>query len=186
MAITYTVIGEHGRVKYTGSSNTLPPETEGLVIEQLAPPGTWWDGSAFVAIGEAPSMTHRFDWPTHTWVEQKTLAVAKATRRALIDQEFCARAAHLTEGYPEPERLTWPVQQAEALAYQANPQAPTPYLDGLAAARGITAADMRQRTLAVVQAFMQASQQIVGTRQALQTSIDDAQTVAAVDAVAWP
>lgn len=185
-AIPYAVIGAHGRVKYTGAAVVLPPDTEGLVLQQRAPAGTWWNGEAFVPIGQQPSITHRYDWPTHTWVDQKTLDVAKTIQRAAVDREFCARAAHLTDGYPEPERLTWPVQQAEALAFKADPQAPTPYLDGLAAARGITPTEMRQRTVAVVDAFMQASQQIVGTRQALQTQIDVAQTIQAVEAVSWP
>lgn len=186
MDINYTVIGEHGRVKYTGSSNALPPESEGLMVEQLAPAGTWWNGAEFVPIGAAPSMMHRYDWPTHTWVDQTTLGAAKAVKGALIDQVFCERAAQLTAGYPEPERLTWPAQQAEALALVANPSAATPYLDGLAAARGISPEDMRARTVAAVQAFMAASQMLVGTRQALQDAVAAAESIAAVQAIAWP
>jgi hypothetical protein len=184
--LPFAVIGDHGRVKYSGTSNARPPASEGLVLEQLAPAGTWWNDSEFVPIGAAPSMLHRFDWPTHTWVDQKTLDVAKALKRAEVDREFCARASRLTDGYPEPERLTWPVQQAEALAFAADPQAATPYLDGLAAARGIAPADMRQRTLEAVQAFMQASQMLVGTRQKIQTQVDTAESITALDAIAWP
>lgn len=184
--LPFTVVGDHGRVKYTGTSSALPPDSEGLILSERAPGGTWWNGSAFVPLGAPPSMFHRFDWPTHTWVDQKTLSVAKTLKRAEIDRELCTRAALLTDGYPEPERLTWPVQQAEALAFGADPQAATPYLDGLAAARGITPADMRQRTLDAVLAFMNASQILVGTRQKLQTQVDAAESVAAVEAIAWP
>lgn len=185
-ALPYAVIGEHGRVKYSGTSHVLPPDSEGLVLEQLAPKGTWWNGLEFVPIGEPPSIAHRYDWPTHAWVDMATLDVVKSIRRATIDREFCERASHLTDGYPEPERLTWGIQQVEALAFKDDPQAPTPYLDGLAAARGIEPEDMRQRTLAAVEAFMQASQHLVGTRQGLQAQIDAATTHAEVDAVAWP
>ena len=184
--VTFSIIGDHGRVKCTGISNTVPPDTEGLILLEAAPAGTWWDGAAFVPIGEPPSMLHRWDWPSHTWVDLGTLPVLKAAKRAEIDKTFCDRAAHLTAGYPEPERLTWPVQQAEALAIIANPAAPTPYLDGLAAARNITPEDMRARTVAVVQAFMQASQVLVGTRQRLQAQIEAAESAAAVESVAWP
>lgn len=184
--VTFSIIGDHGRVKCTGISNAAPPASEGLILLEAAPAGTWWDGAAFVPMGEPPSMMHRWDWPSHTWVDLGTLPVLKSAKKAEIDRIFCERAAHLTAGYPEPERLTWPAQQAEALAISANPAAPTPYLDGLAAARGITPEDMRQRTLAAVQAFMQASQYLVGTRQALQTMVDEAQTAQALEAVAWP
>lgn len=186
MPTSYSVIGDHGRVKYSCTSNTAPPPSEGLVLEQAAPAGTWWNGSDFLPIGDAPSMAHRYDWPTHTWVDQTTLDAAKSAKRALIDREFCERAAQLTAGYPEPERLTWPAQQAEALAFAANSSASTPYLDGLAAARGIPQDEMRSRTLAAVQGFMVASQVLVGTRQKIQTQIDESQSIAALDAIGWP
>lgn len=184
--VNFSIIGAHGRVMCTGCSNELPPETVGLILQEVAPPDTWWNGSSFVPIGERPSMLHRWDWPSHSWVDQGTLPVLKAAKIAEIDRVFCDRAAVLTAGYPEPERLTWPAQQAEALAIMANPAAPTPYLDGLAAARSITPEDMRGRTVAAVQAFMQASQVLVGTRQRLQTQIDAAESPEAVAAVAWP
>jgi hypothetical protein len=59
-------------------------------------------------------------------------------------------------------------------------------LDGLAAARGITPAEMRQLTLDQVNAFMAASQQLVGTRQRLRDEINAAETVAEVLLVSWP
>jgi len=184
--VHFSVIGEHGRVKYSGTSNALPPESEGVIVPERAPSDAWWNGSAFVAMGPQPSESHMWDWPTHQWVDAATLATAKAAKRTEIDRVFCQRAAALTEGYPEPERLTWPAQQTEALAIMANPAAPTPYLDGLAAARDITPEDMRARTVAAVQAFMQASQVLVGTRQRLQTQIDAAESAEAVQAVSWP
>lgn len=110
----------------------------------------------------------------------------KATKLARINTNFTGAAAALTEGYPEAERLTWPVQQQEAMAWAADSAAPTPYLDGLALARGIAAAEMRQKTLEQTQLFMQASQQLVGTRQRLRDLVHDARTPEALDTINWP
>src|SRR5690606_23111636 len=131
--------------------------------------------------------------PLPDWLSTQAPAAPKPTLEELrehqvaqINAAFEQAAVALTSGYPEAERLTWPVQQAEALAWAADPAAPTPYLDGLAAARGITPAEMRTLTLAQVQAFQGASQQLVGTRQRLRDEINAAATVAAVRAVVWP
>jgi hypothetical protein len=179
-------VGEHGRVLSTGRSNAMPPATAGLVLDAEAPPGTYWDGDEFQPMGQQPSPLHRYDWPSHTWIDTCTLDVAKTLQRQLVTLAFEARAAALTAEYPEHERLTWPVQQAEALAFGADPQSATPYLDGLATARGIPAADMRQRALVAVQNFMTASQVLLGTKQGLIDAIDAAGTVEAVKAVVWP
>ncbi len=111
---------------------------------------------------------------------------AKQVKLSEINAAFTAASAALTEGYPEAERMTWPTQQAEALAWAADPEAPTPYLDGLAAARGITPEEMRQKTLDQTQLFMQASQQLVGTRQRLRDLVYEAQTPEDLDAISWP
>ncbi len=111
-----------------------------------------------------------------------------------INTAFSAAAGALLAGYPIEERLTWPTQQAEALAWLADSNAPTPYLDGLAVQRGITAQDMRERTLQAVQAWTAASQQLVGTRQALrdavlaveQAELSAEQARTALDAIQWP
>jgi len=99
------------------------------------------------------------------------IEAARQRKLAEINGAFEQAAAALTAGYPESERLTWPVQQAEVLAWAADNQVPTPYLDGLAAARGTTPAEMRQLTLNQVQAFMAASQQLVGKRQRLRDAV---------------
>lgn len=114
----------------------------------------------------------------------------KARKLAEINAAFEAAAHALTGGYPEAEQLTWPVQRAEALAWQSDPSSPTPYLDGLAAARGIEPEEMRQKTLTQTLLFMAASQQLVGKRQRLRDALDaiedDAVDAAAqIGALAW-
>lgn len=110
----------------------------------------------------------------------------KAAQTQKVNSAFEQAAQELTAGYPEAERLTWPAQQAEALAWGADSSTPTPYLDGIASARGVNPADMRQMTLAQVQAFQSASQYLVGTRQRLRDAINAAETEQAVLGVRWP
>ncbi|HWL28598.1 MAG TPA: hypothetical protein VNQ97_06785 [Burkholderiaceae bacterium] len=110
----------------------------------------------------------------------------QAAKIAQINADFASAAAALTDGYPEAERLTWGVQQSEAFAWAADSDAPTPYLDGLAAARGIAPEEMRQKTLEQTQLFMAASQQLVGTRQRLRDLVYEAKTPEDLDAIHWP
>ncbi|WP_368641781.1 hypothetical protein ABRZ08_13250 [Castellaniella ginsengisoli] len=140
------------------------------------------DGQTYDGLGPVPEWLHADEPPA----PEPTLAEAQNAQLGLINAAFGQAAQALTAGYPEAERLTWPIQQAEALAWAADNAAPTPYLDGLADARGITPAEMCTLTLAQVQAFQQASQQLVGTRQRLRDEINAAATVADVRAVVWP
>jgi len=91
---------------------------------------------------------------------------------AEINAAFDGEVSTLTGAYPEGERLTWPIQQAEALAWQADNTLPTPYLDGLAAVRGIEPSEMRQKTVTQTTAFIAASQLLVGKRQRLRDQVD--------------
>ncbi|MGB6105632.1 MAG: hypothetical protein WBF88_17455 [Pusillimonas sp.] len=110
---------------------------------------------------------------------------AKEAKLAQINSDFTQAASALTEGYPEAERMTWATQQAEAMAWAADANAPTPYLDGLALARGIDAEEMREKTLAQTQLFMQASQSLVGKRQRLRNLVYEAATQQELDAIQW-
>ena len=140
------------------------------------------EGQTYDGLGPLPEWLHADEPPA----PEPTLAEAQAAQLLQINAAFERAAAALTAGYPEAERLTWPIQQAEALAWGVDDTAPTPYLDGLADARGITPAEMRSLTLAQVQAFQTASQQLVGTRQRLRDEVLAAETVEDVRAVVWP
>lgn len=116
---------------------------------------------------------------------EPTLDALKGAKINSINSAFTQAAAALTEGYPEAERMTWATQQAEALAWDANSAAPTPYLDGLAQARQIDPLEMRQKTLQQTQLFMAASQQLVGKRQRLRDLVYEATSPEALDAIQW-
>lgn len=83
----------------------------------------------------------------------------------------------LTSGYPEFEKATWPDQQREALAWDADHSAPTPYLDQLAGFRGIDRVLYIQKTLAKVNAFRSAAAYLAGTRQKYEDHVKAASTL---------
>lgn len=190
MLCPYTVVDAHGRVLMSTMSPQRPHADPGCtVVDELPPSEAHYRDLAaevWVPILPRPSVAHVFDWPTHDWVDPRTLDELRAAQLAEINAEGRRRAATLTAGYPDFEQRTWPSQEREALAWAADQGAPTPYLDGIAAARGISPAQMRTLTLAAVLAFQAASQQLVGTRQALRDAIQAADTREAVLAVAWP
>jgi len=139
----------------------------------------------FVEMPARPSAAHIFDMQSKVWIDATTIPDLRSVRIAEVDRAFTTAAAALTLGYPEAERMTWPTQQAEALAWSVDPAAPTPFLDGIAAARQIDPADMRAKTLEAVQAFMAASQVLVGTRQRLRDAVLAAETEYQIAAVDW-
>ena len=108
------------------------------------------------------------------WVESVDTAFIQQqlAKHAEINERFELEASALIAGYPDSERMTWAIQQTEALAWSRDSATPTPYLDGVAVARGIDPLDMRQKTVAQVQLFMGASQALVGKRQRLRDAID--------------
>lgn len=116
---------------------------------------------------------------------EPTLDDLKAAKLSDINTAFEQEAKALTAGYPESERLTWPVQQAEALAFIADVSAPTPYLDMLAASRGISPAEMRGRTIEQTQLFLWASAEMVGKRQRLRDEVYKAQTPENLAVINW-
>lgn len=118
-----------------------------------------------------------------------TLGYAREAKLAEINARFSAEAAAVLAPYPEEERATWPFQQREALDWGSNPATPTPYLDGLAAVRGLDPAVMRQKTLDQVHQFVAISQQLVGKRQRLRDAVyavqDGPGAAAELAAIEW-
>jgi hypothetical protein len=186
----FAIVDANGRQVMAGTSPQTPACPDGCQILATMPPtpSSFWDfaSGTWQEPLPQPSPRHLFDWGSHSWVDVRTLDEVKADQQSVINAEGRRRASALVAGYPDFERQTWPSQEREALAWQADPSSPTPYLDGIAAARGISAREMRVKTLEAVLAFRQASQYLVGTRQALRDQIAAAPTVQAVQAVAWP
>lgn len=96
---------------------------------------------------------------------------------------FEERANTIAGRYPWFERDTWQDQEHEALAYQADPNAPTPLLTGIATQRGITVAELAQRVIANAAAWRAVAPDLCGQRQAAADQINAATTVEQVRAI---
>lgn len=106
------------------------------------------------------------NWTNAPTAEQR-LTERRASRVTENNQAYEAAIAALTSAYPPSEVATWEIQRQEAAAWAADNEAPTPWIDGAAAARGIDRVEYLQRTLGKAQAFAQASAFLTGRRQAI-------------------
>ena len=88
------------------------------------------------------------------------------------------------DSVPEFEFASWAIQAAEAKAWQADKAAPTPVLDGIATARGMSADTLKAAALRKTLAYEQLAAHVAGQRQALQSKIEAAKTQAALDKIA--
>ena len=155
-----------------------------VVIEQV---GELPDGLTF-----APRENKHQTWDAKakSWVlppaaaarqfaERKTALLSQAATAA---QAFIDAAAELDK-VPEFEVATWPIQAVEAQAWAADNTAATPVLDRIAAARGMEPDKLKAAALRKALAYSALSAHVAGQRQALQSEIEAAQTVAALDKI---
>ena len=115
--------------------------------------------------------------------EYNSLANTKARKLAEINAACDAALAALTAGYPSSELLTFDKQEAEARALLADPEAATPFLTPLAAARGMTVEELARKVIAKADAFTTASGHVIGLRQKDEDRLTVAQTVEDVAAI---
>lgn len=97
----------------------------------------------------------------------------------------------LSANYPDGEVQSWAQQTREAEALAADPQAPAPLLTAIAAARGLTVAELADRVRVKVAAYATASGAIIGQRQALEDAVNAVDLAAAnaaerLEAIQWP
>lgn len=98
----------------------------------------------------------------------------------------CERAlAALSQAYPAGEVQSWSQQVKEAEALAADPATPVPLLDAIAAARGLTAAELGARVLQKTAAYATLSGELIGRRQAAEDALATAETLEAIEAVTW-
>jgi hypothetical protein len=113
----------------------------------------------------------------------KTFDDLKAEKLSEINRIANEFAKQLTAGYPEWEKDTWPDQQREILAWEADNTTPTPCLDAIAQHRGMDIVEYRTRTLAKVKAFQKNGWYVVGARQGYEDQIKAAKTQADLDLI---
>ncbi len=163
--------GESGHKEFTDKGNE-PLET-GDYDAEVAP---------YVAVWQAEK--ERLDRAAAEAAEEyNSLANTKARKLAEINAACDAALAALTAGYPSSELLTFDKQEAEARALLADPEAATPFLTPLAAARGMTVEELARKVIAKADAFTTASGHVIGLRQKDEDRLTVAQTVEDVAAI---
>ena len=110
-----------------------------------------------------------------------TLVDAQAKKIAAIRTHFDGLVAGLKADAAPYEVETWAVQTAEYSAWVANNTTPTPYVSALAAARGMTLADL----IAKIGAKVAGLASIQGAQHALEAAVNAATTQAELDAVVF-
>lgn len=108
--------------------------------------------------------------------EAAQLQAAKAERLSMINREADQLLARLAADCPEREVLSWDQQLLEA----QDDTSPRPLLTAMAAARGIELDDLVQRVLAKAQLYAMASGAILGARQKLEDTLEQADTLDAL------
>lgn len=126
------------------------------------------------------------DFSMAVTAEQKAaLALSEARNCAYAKNNtgYSEITAAVTKNYPELEKDTWPTQNYEVKQWLANPEAPTPWVNIAAAARGIDRIDYLNRSHAKAQQFEAVSAHLTGLRQKYEDAIKAAVTIAEIEAV---
>lgn len=112
-----------------------------------------------------------------------TLDEARAAKLSDINEGAQMQLDEAFNSYPEAEQKSWPTQEREARAWLADNAAPTPMLNEIATARGLTLADLCARVVVKADAFAAQSGAIFGKRQAYEDQLNLATSLAEVDAI---
>ena len=116
-------------------------------------------------------------------IPEATLEELKEAKLAEINSVYDEATSSLVSTYPQTELLTFDKQEAEARAYSADPSASTPFLSGLAKARGITLDDLVGRVIAKSEAFEAAVATLTGQRQRYEDLLGVATTAEEIAAI---
>jgi hypothetical protein len=181
----YSVIGPHGRVIASGTTTDVrlvPLATGETIIYQRAPTDHWWDAraEAFVPMGAQPSLHHQFDWPTHQWVDERTLEVRRQQKWTEIK---AARDLAEVSGFPYMGKVI----QSDAKSVQRITVAAS-----VSEGKDWTCADNTVLQLDVEgvkgmpAALARHIDQLHQTAKELRARINAAGSPAEIDAIAWP
>lgn len=116
-----------------------------------------------------------------TWVFDKD--VAKTIKLTEINTAYNIATSALVNTYPQTELLTFDKQEKEARAWDADNTIATPFLDGLASARGIDKAELVRRVIAKADAFQTVVATLTGLRQKYEDQLNLAQTEEEIAAI---
>jgi hypothetical protein len=145
----------------------------GLVDPALAASVAW----------SAPPVGGDYLWAGGQWVRQRPLAEAKATKLSVINAEYEAAAESARQQTPSSEVETWSRQEAEARAWVVDGAVATPFVDGIADARGVGRVDLLHKIIARSDAYALLIASLTGQRQGYEDALKRADTTAEVEAI---
>lgn len=164
---------ENQAARWTGKSWEILPDYRGEVVFTKDGAQVWKE------IGSLP------EGISLTPLETANLADLKAdllTKLNAAAQNFVDAHSGASQ-VPDFELATWPLQSTEAQAWAADKSAPTPILDGIAAARGLDKDKLKAAALKKSLAYSALSAIVAGQRQAIQDQIEAAKTKSALDKI---
>ena len=163
--------GQRGHIEWADDDNwPLEPEAYN---DEVAPYVALWQAEKALRDKAAAEAAEEYN----------SLASTKARKLAEINAACDAALAALTASYPSSELLTFDKQEAEARALLADPEAATPFLTPLAAARGLETEELARKVIAKADAFTTASGHVIGLRQKDEDRLKAAQSVEDVAAI---
>jgi hypothetical protein len=176
-----------GQVLYSGTGDDPQvletPDIE--VVLEIAPPGTYRAGGAWIAIPARPSSAHVWNWTTKVWEDPRTLADHKANKIISLKSQ---RDLFLNSGF------VWsgstfdsdPVSQTRLLGLRVNAQNNPSMVEQWRLAnntwRSLSATD----ALAVWDAFETHMRSAFQTFATLEAQVLAATTVSQIDGITWP
>lgn len=145
-----------------------------------------------MSVPEAPGNSHYI--LIQKWIEEgnvpepaPTISLGQAKEEKL--QEIRAASDReinkLTAAYSDGEKGSWPNQEKEALAYQADNTSSTPLLTAIATARGIDFDELVDKVLTNATMFSIASGQILGKQQKLEDLVNNAESADIISGIVW-
>ena len=114
---------------------------------------------------------------------ERTLDELKAAKLAEVNNAYDVATSAIVYTYPETELLTFDKQEKEARLWDADNTVATPFLDGLALARGIDKSELVRRVIAKSDAFQTAVATLTGLRQRYEDQLSMATTAEEVAAI---
>lgn len=115
----------------------------------------------------------------------KQFEQAKLSAKDRINRAYEDEMNSILSEYPQAETMTWDKQEREAREWQADNSVSTPYVDKIAEVRNMDKADLVQRIIEKADVWIELSGNATGKRQALEESIDAAETVDDANAIQW-
>ena len=117
------------------------------------------------------------------WLKDMALPQARAAKLAEINAGYASVIGYIQAGYPPDEVLSWPVQADQARALATSPEAEALFVRSLAATKGLSVDEMRDRILANAASWEPVAAMLTGQRQLMEEAALAATTVEAVQAI---